>query len=669
MKGQFICHPDFEALEPLQIFHKEYVKFDMPAHPAELQNRHILFRRKAELKPAEKAILRISADDYYKLYINGKFVTMGPASGYPFRYNYNEVDVTAYLTAGVNTFAVHSYYQGLNNRVWVSGDQRAMFWCELDLDGETVLVSDESWVCHDHTAYTTNGTWGYQTAFYEIYDSAAPEVGFEQPDFDDKNWIKASVRKYADWKLAKQMTGQLDIYTVKPVTVKKIDGGLFMDFGQQMVGYSWAKAHGNKGDQVVFHCGEELNEDGSVRWDCRCSCTFEDSWILSGGEDVLDQFDFKSYRFMEVLFPDTVTIDDVGMIVRHRPFRLAAKYDTDNADLKKILDLCFRTIKYGSQECFVDCPAREKAEYMGDLTISGRASAVITGDTTFMKKAIQNFCDSAFVCPGLLAVSVAARMQEIADYSLQFPAQIVWVHSMDGDTEFTRRTEPAVTGLYKYFVGYAEQNPDGLLEHFTDKWNLVDWPASMRDGYDFPMTEPIGPGVHNVLNAFWCGFLDAMAEFYTILGMTDEAAEAAARAKSVKAAFIKTFYNPETGYFCDSAAKTHSAVQSNLLPLLFNIGTEDEALRRRLIDMIRVKRLSSMGVYMAYFALAALVLNGERELAVELATDPDCWMHMFEQDATATMEVWDKEQKGNTSFFHPWACAPAIVFAENVRAY
>lgn len=71
---------------------------------------------------SEKAVIYISADDYYKLYINGKFVASGPAPSYYNSYNYNKIDVSDFLINGENTIAVHTYYQGLINRVWVSGD-------------------------------------------------------------------------------------------------------------------------------------------------------------------------------------------------------------------------------------------------------------------------------------------------------------------------------------------------------------------------------------------------------------------------------------------------------------------------------------------------------------------------------------------------------------------
>ena len=154
--------------------------------------------------------------------------------------------------------------------------------------------------------------------------------------------------------------------------------------------------------------------------------------------------------------------------------------------------------------------------------------------------------------------------------------------------------------------------------------------------------------MHNVLCAFWCGFLDALDEYYQLLGMPPTG-----RTERTKAAFIRTFYNEATGLFCDSPALTHSAVHSNILPLLFHIGTEDEALKRRLIDFIAKKKLTSSGVYMAYFALAALVREGERELAGKLVLDPGCWLNMLAEGATTVYEAWGKDQKWNTSLFHP----------------
>jgi hypothetical protein len=76
-----------------------------------------------------------------------------------------------------------------------------------------------------------------------------------------------------------------------------------------------------------------------------------------------------------------------------------------------------------------------------------------------------------------------------------------------------------------------------------------------------------------------------------------------------------------------------------------------------------------MGVYMAYFTLAALKNHGEYELAKQLIADPDCWLNMLSEGATTTFEAWGKDQKWNTSLFHPWATAPLIILSEKALPY
>lgn len=661
MQGKFICHKDFENLKPIDVFHKELLPNQTEKHAESLYNRHTLFRKKVVLEKASKAILKITADDYFKLYINGVYVTQGPPPSYPDHYYFMEIDVTPFLKEGVNTFAVHTYYQGLINRVWVSGDLRSMFWCELYLDGKVALVSDEGWLTATHTGYSSCGIIGYETAFAERYDSSAKEVGFEKELFDDSQWKPASIYKQTDYILQKSPIQPLSVYLKKPIYTERKGEVLFVDFGQEMVGYLRAKAKGKQGDKVLLRFGEELNSDGSVRFDMRCNCRYEEEWILSGKEDVLDQFDYKAFRYCEIMIPEGASVRDVEMRVRYYPYEKKAVYETDNEQLRKVLQLCENTIKYGTQEVFVDCPTREKGQYLGDVCVSGRAQCVLTGDTTLIKKAIIDFCGSAFICKGVMAVSTSSFMQEIADYSLLLPALILWVYKRDNDKDFLRLTFPYITGVYEYFMQYSQE--DGLIEGVKEKWNLVDWPDNLRDGYNFPLTKPIGYGKHNVLNAFWIGFLKAYQDICEILG---EAVNIAI--DNVEKSFINAFYNKETGLYCDSTQKTHSAVHSNVLPLLFDIGMS-ETKKQKIVEYIYQKKLASMGVYMAYFTLAALMKHGEREKAEMLATDEGAWLNMLKEGATTTFEAWGKEQKWNTSLFHPWATAPLIVFAKDTEVY
>lgn len=89
--------------------------------------------------------------------------------------------------------------------------------------------------------------------------------------------------------------------------------------------------------------------------------------------------------------PDSAYVqeDSIAFTVRHYPFREVKRYEGGNQRLAAIYKLCSDTIKYGVQECYVDCPTREKGQYLGDVTIAGIASVVLTDESSMMKKRLK----------------------------------------------------------------------------------------------------------------------------------------------------------------------------------------------------------------------------------------------------------------------------------------
>ena len=176
--GKWITAEEFCDLEPVNVFHRQLDKKEIISKAP--MNSHILFRKSFNLDKFGKVYIYISADDYYKLYINGHFVCQGPAPGYPFHYYYNKADITGYVHKGENTIAVHTYYQGLINRVWVSGDDRHGLILDIEQDGKVILSSDESFLYSYHSGFEAMGTCGYETQFLERYTSGTVNEGFEK---------------------------------------------------------------------------------------------------------------------------------------------------------------------------------------------------------------------------------------------------------------------------------------------------------------------------------------------------------------------------------------------------------------------------------------------------------------------------------------------------------
>ena len=626
--AKWITTEDFINLKPIDVLHKELV-FDAVSE-SEIKNYHTHWRKKFSLENVADTKIRISADDYYKLYINGKFVCQGPAAGYPEFYNYNEIDVSEYLNSGENVIAVHVYYQGEINRVWNSGDHRQGLIAELIADGVTVLKTDKSWkysVAKEFSGKTT----GYDTQYLENIDFNLAEKGWTEYNFDDSSYINAIEKTDDDHIFTDEPAATVDVYEIKPEVIKKLSGGeYFIDFGREITGYFKMTAEGEKGQKVTIMCGEETMDDNpfAARYDMRCNCEYIEECTLSGGVDVFDFFDYKAFRYVNVKTDiDNLDPDTFRAVVQHCRFEEKCTLTTDIPYLKEIWDVCKNALKIGVQEAYLDCPSREKGQYVGDFTITGLAHMYISGEHKQYKKALYDFARSKKVCKGLMAVAPGGLMQEIADYSLQYPLQILNYYNYTKDIETVKDLYPTVLGMLDYFKAYERE--DGLLESVWEKWNLTDWPINLRDGYviDIRGINAVIP-VHNTINAFYINAIETTEKLGELIGIKSEN-----KAQRYKDAYVKAFYDAQTGLFCDDEEKTHSALHSNVLAVF--AGAAPCESYEKIRSFIMEKGLCC-GVYFSYFVLKALAKMGayEDELKLILNESEASWVNMIKEGAS-----------------------------------
>ena len=657
-QGIWITDDEFAALTPQNVFSREIGKVvpDCTDH----RDRHILFRKRFFLvaKP-KQALLRITADDYYKAWLNGRFAGQGPAAAYPQRYGYNVLDVTDLLREGENVLAVHTLYQGLINRVWVSGDNRHGLLCDLLCDGVPVLQSDETFHTARHTGFRETGVVGYDTQFLESYDSAAPEVGFEQPDFDDSGWAFAMARSAPDYVLAPQQTKMLTFETVAP-RVREVRGStVFLDFGGTYVGYLQAEARGVPGSAVTVRCGQELEADGSVRYRLRANCVYEESWMLSGGEDRLDWFDFKSFRYVELTLPEGCRLGDVTLLARHYPFCLTASMGPAFAadpELRRVWELCVNTLHYGVQEVIQDCMEREKGFYVGDACYTALTHMVLTGDDSIVRKLIGDAFASSFITPTLMTCLDCSFMQEIAEYSLMLIPLLLQHYRLLGDRAFLASCYPLVCRLLDTYRRDYER--DGLLRNL-DKWCVVEWPANFRDGYDVDLTQgKVCQVPHVVMNAYYLEAIrcaNAMAAALEMPPYRDRT--------DLLASFTAAFYDPTRKMFRDSTETDHISYIGNVFPYAYGL-CPDEGCRLAIEGELERRGITDVGLFGAFPMLEGFVRYGREDLLRRELKNPGAWLRMLREGATTTFEGWGKDTKWNTSLFHLTMSDGALFLAD-----
>ncbi|MCD8336985.1 MAG: rhamnosidase [Lachnospiraceae bacterium] len=507
---------------------------------------------------------------------------------------------------------------------------------------------------------------------------------------------------------------------------------LVLDFGREITGAVVAEAVGSVGTQIVVRCGEELEETSAqtcfcgkiqekeslsgekceknsedaeaqtafggiprVRWDMRCGCAYQEIWTLGEGISRLHPYDYKGFRYAELLYPKTAELRRVYAWVRHYPMEedactlkcsqdapelrdLSGSLSVQNgestlrvqtaaelpgtvsgSEIEQIFEICKNAVRCCSQDGYLDCPTREKGQYLGDALITARSQVWLTGSTELLRKCIWDFISSGAVSPSLMAVSPGSVMQEIADFSLLFPLLPLTDYEFAGDRTYLARCYPAVRSLTESFLIY--QRKDGLLENVSALWNLVDWPENLRDGYDFPLTRPIvGEGCHNVVNALWYGTNLMQEEIEKLLELP-----VTGRSVQIADSFRRVFYRREQRLFADSESSGHCSLHANLYAAFFGLlpkGSE-EAYVQLLQTPGRV-----CGVLPAWFALKSLARMGRPEVCFErmMRADAYGWRNMVREGAGASFEVWGKDQKWNTSLCHGWSSGFLSLFIEEI---
>lgn len=676
--AKWITAADFlplRPIDPLKGERAEHTAADAEGYTLQ-QNRHQIFRKVFSM-PSRfgRVFAYVTADDFYRLYINGSLAAMGPAPAYLFHYNYNVIDVTEYLHPGENLIAAEVSYEGYINRVVGSGDLRMGFLCELADAKRVYAATDGSWITARLKCWRAVGYAGYETQMLDHLDASRYDSRWKSDRAYINDLVPASVNLCDDHVLFRQLTPPVDFYLLRPQRqFFSPKGTLILDFGREITASLAIHICGEAGGFLRIRYSEELREDGCLYYPMRCiKNEYEDRIYLSGGEDVFEPMSYKAFRYAELRLEPAPELSakrrleeaaaGVLAVVRHYPLpEEACRFAADDLRLTRIFEICKNGVRCGTQEGYLDCPSREKGQYLGDAVLTSHTQFILTGDSRQFRKCIMDFAYSSSVCPGLLGVSPGNYEQHIADFVLLYPYMVENFIRLTGERDILGEVLPVIHGMLTWFAGHMR--PDGLLCDLSEKWNLVDWPEGDRDGYDFELAQPTPPGCHNVINALWYG---ALSTYERLICLAPEYAHLAPPTESerVAEAFRKAFGGGEAGLFRDTEESRHTAFHSNIYPLFFGLANAAE--KEAILAMIR-RRGFCGSVFNAYFVMLSLCREGEIDLVCDMIRrDGDrSWARMLSDGATSCFEAWGKDAKWNTSLCHPWSSTPVAILAEFV---
>ena len=139
-------------------------------------------------------IVHVSADNRYKLFVNGQFVSLGPARGDIFHWNFETVDLAAFLQTGKNVIAAIVWNYG-DTRPEAQISYQTGFIMQGNSLNEKIINTDKTWKCRRDGSYSAKEP----IIIYSYYVAGPGETinynlalkGWKNADFDDAGWSSA----------------------------------------------------------------------------------------------------------------------------------------------------------------------------------------------------------------------------------------------------------------------------------------------------------------------------------------------------------------------------------------------------------------------------------------------------------------------------------------------
>ena len=673
--AQWITHPAASAAER--------------AAPIALQ-----FRRELVLRavPA-RAVVRVSADNRYALFVNGRRVALGPARGDLRHWRYRALDLAPFLRRGKNVVAAQVWNDGAAAAL-AQISARTGFFLEAADGGAAELDSGPRWQVRvdrsrsilagaEQLAGPLESRKYYAAAPAETHDAALGAPDWLSPVSRAPDWVAAvgavAAGEAAPWtlvedrlpamRLERRSGGRLvgvdgaagSTFPHRPVTVPPNSSARFLiDAGRLEAAYPELTVSGGRGAEISLSYSEALygpdksylRDRGAVTGGDLLGLT--DSFRPDGSRKaVFRPFWWRSWRLAELRVKtgaEPLRLERFTRDLTGYPFPLLGRFESSDPELNRIWAIGWDTVRLDAHETFMDTAYWEQLQYIGDSRLEALISYAVSGDPRLAVQALEAFDDSR---TGGLPQS---RWPSSLDQSIP-PFALLWIGMLHDYWRYQPDPAPlrrSLTGLravldwYRAYVG-----KDGLVGT-TPGWEFIDWRPTLNN---YPETTDPRTSEPCIMTLMYVGALRQAAEIEDAVGGADRALGNRTAASRLAQAVQERCWSPTRGLYADTPEKATFSQHANALALLYDVAPEAE--RRGIVDRITVRDggiaapegITGTTYYFAFYLVRALdhVGLGDRYIAL-LRT----WRAMLAQNFT----TWPEQPDPSRSDSHAWSAHP-----------
>ncbi len=654
-------------------------------HPDALQTAPIVlhFRRVLDLAEVPGSLpITVTADKRFVLYVNGARVASGPSAGTPARWRYSALDLAPHVRRGKNVIAAV---------VWNFGEAapaaQTTVATGFRLTGASISTGQPGWrvaIDAGHSAVK-----GSQQIDWQYYVASAPEI----IDATKANWnwtgaaetgahwrdaipAPAAARRvlFADplppqvfeaaepGRVVRSSLAGGEAFPARPVVVPaNTTAKLLMRRDAMISGYPALDVAGGRGATIRLEYGEALY-DAQRRKDDRNLVGerqvigFFDTFITDGAERSFAPLWWRTFRFVEI---EVVTADQPLTLRGFRlheagyPFRQVARFESSDAQLNRIWEVGWRTLRIDAHETFMDSSYWEQLQYTGDTRLEMLISYAVSGDPRLAMQAIEAFAESD-VDGGLMQGAFPSRNNNvIATFSFAWVGMLADWSLQQPDAALIRRHLPRMRKVLNWFEPL--RNTQGLLGK-NPQWNFIDWSGQQWDDRDtFPSW-----GKQNgscLMTAMWLGALRQGATLEAAHGDAAQAKAFASRADTARGAIREHCWDAGRGLFADDGDRQVFSQHMNVFAVLYDIATREEM--RGILERITVPGkgidappgMYTSTYYFAWYLVRAFEHAGMRDRYFALL---DTWRGLLKLNYT----TWPESRDEPRSDTHAWSAHP-----------
>ena len=675
----------------------------------DIVNSFALFRKTFELgEVPDRARLYITADQNYRLYINGEYVNAGPARGYQCDWPYDEIDVAKYLRKGKNVIAVRAYNAGRSTFQYISQGWAGLLF-GLDLGGGRFECSGagvrgiRQYNCSRDTAPQS-----FQMNNQEHIDMRGEPVGWNGLDFDDSSWAtlsggrvfnampmdnlsargapmmehevlapagvvaRASGKSASDSQNFRNLNAlyESEKASDKSARVDESAAGIvfkraprgtvssaMVDFGRANVGFPILKIEGAKGGEIVDILMEEVMlDDLTLRnnFDNNSSIpAVSNRLVCREGSQEHQFFQLSGFRYMLIRVRANENSDlKITPLLRssYCAMRERGKFEVSNPLANRIWEACRHTQRICTLDAYVDTPWREQAQWWGDARVQAKNTFFISGETSVLRRGIGIIARQR--TSGGLTYGHAPTIAHgciLPDFSLIWICTLWDYYWQTGSAEAYAAHRDVVKGIFEYFDG--QTNPaTGLVKYDPRYWLFLDWTDIQKNG------EP------GLLNMWLLYALDKMERLSRIAGFDSDSREYAARAEKVRAAICARLLDKDgllhDGILPDGRLNPKTSMQMQTLGKMCSLkGLDFERAKREMIlPYLRSARsvAGEPSSYWVVYLFETMIDEGHAREVYDFILKR--WAPMAEYGTT--FEGYDHRF---TSHTHAWSAHPAYI--------